>query len=222
MPTSTAPLTRSVFLTGGTGYVGSRLIRALTARGHSVRALTRAASAGRLPTGCEPVIGDALDASTFARALRADDTFVQLVGTPHPSPAKAAEFERVDFVSVRESVRAARERGVAHFVYVSVAHPAPIMRAYIDVRVRGEGLIRDSGLPRTILRPWYVLGPGHRWPYVLVPLYAALSLIPSSRESARRLGLVSISQMVRALVTAVENPPLLERVMEVPDIRRAR
>src|SRR4051794_699888 len=98
---------RDVFVTGGTGYIGSRVIPALLARGHRVRALVRASSQPRLPRGCAPVIGDALDASTFSSHVAGCDTFLQLVGTPHPGPSKAAEFERVDFVSARESARAA-------------------------------------------------------------------------------------------------------------------
>lgn len=195
---------------------------ALLERGHSVRGLARASSAHRLPAGCAPVIGDALDRRTFASAIRAGDTFVQLVGTPHPSPRKAADFERVDFVSARESVRAAAEAGVRHFVYVSVAQPAPIMGAYIDVRRRAEALIGDARLRATILRPWYVLGPGHRWPYALLPLYWVMERLPSTRASAQRLGLVTLEQMVRALVAAVEQPPEQLRILEVPEIRGVR
>jgi uncharacterized protein YbjT (DUF2867 family) len=211
---------RRVFVTGATGYVGRPLVDALVARGHEVRALARAASVTRLPRGCRPVIGDALVAESFSSAIGPGDTVVQLVGTPHPSPSKATEFERVDFASVRASVRAAAERGVSHFVYVSVAHPAPVMHAYVDVRRRGEALIHDAGLPATILRPWYVLGPGHRWPYALLPLYWAMERLPATRPSALRLGLVTLAQMVRALVHAVEHPPAHSRIVEVPEIRR--
>jgi len=107
---------------------------------------------------------------------------------------------------------------------VSVAHPAPAMHAYIAARVAGEAAIADAGITATILRPWYVLGPGHWWPIVLTPCYAIGELLPSTRESARRLGLVSIAQMVRALVQAVESPPpaRTQRIVEVPYIRRAQ
>ena len=215
-------MTRQVFVTGGTGYVGSRLVAELVARGHAVRALVRPGSEAKLPRGAEAVVGDALDHATFAGAVRPGDTFVQLVGTPHPSPRKAAEFRAVDLVSARESVAAAKERGVAHFVYVSVAHPASVMRAYQEVRIAGEAMVREAGLPATFVRPWYVLGPGHRWPYLLLPLYALLERIPATREQARRLGLVTLDDMVAALVQAVEDPPEGARVVEVPAIRGAR
>ena len=181
----------------------------------------RAESAGRVPVGATSVVGNALDASTFAPAVTAADTIVHLVGTPHPSPKKAAEFRRVDLPSILASVEAARRAGVPHLVYVSVAHPAPVMHAYIEVRSAGERAIAEAGLTATILRPWYVLGPGHRWPYLLVPFYAIARLMPSRRETARRLGLVTVRQMVDALVQAVEHPPAAGqiRIVEVPEIR---
>jgi len=210
-----------VFVTGGTGYIGRRLIEALLARGHRVRALVRPESAGRVPAGAITVVGNALEASSFAAAVTPADTIVHLVGTPHPSPSKAAEFQRVDRPSILATVEAARRAGAAHLVYVSVAHPAPVMHAYIEARSAGERAIADAGLTATILRPWYVLGPGHRWPYLLIPFYAVSRLIPSKRESARRLGLVTLPQMVNALVRAVENPPRPGqiRILEVPDIQ---
>ena len=170
------------------------------------------------------MIGNALDASTFAAAIPAGATFVHLIGTPHPNPSKAAEFERVDLASIRAAVEAAQRGGVQHFVYVSVAHPAPIMKAYIAVRMQGEALVRASGIRATILRPWYILGPGHRWPYALIPLYAAMRAIPSTRDRALRLGLVTRRDMIAALVRAVESPPSDEtaRTVEVPEYPRRR
>lgn len=112
--------------------------------------------------GAVAVTGDALDPEAIARALRSDDTLVHLVGAPHPNPSKAREFQLVDLPSIRASVTAARRVGIAHLVYVSVAQPAPMMRAFIAVRAQGEAMIREARLTGTILRPWYVLGPGHR------------------------------------------------------------
>src|SRR5436190_775417 len=129
---------RSVFVTGGTGYIGRPLIRALLDRGDAVHALVRPGSEHRLPAGATPHAGDAL--------------------------------------------------------------------------------VRATGNPSTILRPWYVLGPGHTWPYVLVPIYALLRVLPRTRDTARRLGLVTRAQMVDALAHAVANPPAGVRIVEVPEI----
>jgi len=210
----------NVFLTGGTGYIGSRLIPALHARGHVVRALIRRGSEEKLPPGAEPVIGDALRIDSYTRAIPPAATFVHLIGTPHPSPAKAKQFREIDLVSIQVASKAARETGVRHFVYLSVAHPARAMKAFIAVREQGEALLRASGLPATFVRPWYVLGPGHRWPYAILPVYWLLERIPSTRQSAQRLGLITIDQMIEALIWAVENPPEEIRILDVPQMRR--
>lgn len=210
-----------VFITGGTGYIGRPLIAALLQKGYPVHALVRPGAQARLPRGAVPIVGNALDASTFASAVPRGATAVHLVGTPRPNPAKAAEFQRVDVVSIRAMVTAALQADVRHIVYVSVAHPAPVMRAYIAARQEGETLVKATGTPATILRPWYVLGPGHYWPSVLIPLYAILRRLPQTRERAERLGLVTRRAMVAALVRAIETPPTTGvRIVEVPEIRR--
>jgi uncharacterized protein YbjT (DUF2867 family) len=105
----------------------------------------------------------------------------------------------------------------SHIVYISVAHPAPVMRAYVAARVEGEALVAASGIAATILRPWYVLGPGHRWPIVLAPLYALFRMIPATRASAQRPGLVTPTQVTATIVHAVANPPPSGlRIVEVP------
>jgi uncharacterized protein YbjT (DUF2867 family) len=212
-----------VLVTGGTGYVGRRLVAVLAARGHRVRVLARRSSLARVPMEAQPIVGDALNADSYTQAVRPGDTIVHLVGTPHPSPAKAAEFRRVDLPSIEAAVAAATRAGAAHLVYVSVAHPAPVMRAYIEVRSTGERLIEEAALTATILRPWYVLGPAHWRPIALLPLYAAASCVPSMRDGARRLGLVTLRQMIAALVRAVEQPPppATRRIVAVPEIRGA-
>ena len=209
----------SIFITGGTGYIGKPLIQQLIARGHRVRALVRAGSEKKLAAGCEAVAGNALDPSTYASLVAPSRTFVQLVGVSHPSPAKAAEFQAIDRASGLGAVQAAQDAGIQHFVYLSVAQPAPVMKSYIAVRAECERALLASGMDVTILRPWYVLGPGHRWPYALLPMYWLCERIPSTRGGARRLGLVTLAQMVRTLVSAAENPSIGARFINVPQIR---
>lgn len=209
----------NIFITGGTGYMGGKLIPELLQRGHQVRALVRSGSGKKLPSGCETVIGNALDASTYAANVNGCDTFVHLVGVPHPSPAKAKQFREIDLVAATASILAAQQASIQHFVYLSVAQPAPIMKIYQEVRAQAEQMLRDTGMNATFLRPWYVLGPGHWWPYALIPAYWLLGKIPSTRAGATRLGLVTLTQMTQALVRAVESPARGVRIVDVPGIR---
>jgi uncharacterized protein YbjT (DUF2867 family) len=211
----------NVFITGASGFMGRRLCAELLRRGHTVTGLVRPGSEQRLAPGCTTVIGNPLDPASYRDRVPGHDAFVQLVGVSHPSPAKAAQFRSIDLASTKASVENAAAAGIPHFVYVSVAHPAPVMREYIAARSEGEAAIGAAGLNATILRPWYVLGPGRLWPLLLLPGYWLFGLLPKTRESARRLGLVTLKQMVNALADAVEHPAKGMRIVEVPEIRAA-
>ena len=201
--------------------------RALTSKllelGHDVRALVRPGTQHRVVAGADAVELNLFDVNQLMNGLHGRDTVVHLIGTAHPNPSKAQEFLRVDLASAQACIAAASRAGVAHFVYVSVAQPAPVMKEYLSARAQAEHALHESGLAATVLRPWYVLGPGHRWPILLMPLYACAELVPGLRAGARRLGLVTLAQMTNALVGAVEQPPLAgsHRLVEVPQIRSA-
>lgn len=209
-----------VFVTGGTGDLGSPLIAELARRGKRVRALVRPGSAGKIRVPeVKVVTGDPLRTESFAHWVRGCETFVQLVGTPKPAPWKAAEFLAVDRPAAMAGIDAAHRADVRHFVYLSVAHPAPVMKAYIEVRRHCEDALAASGTKATVLRPWYVLGPRHRWPLAELPLCVLGESLPATRGGARRLGLVQHTEMVAALSWPVENPSERWRILDVPAIR---
>jgi len=118
---------QNVFVSGGTGYMGKALVKEL---------MTRPGSEGKVAAGAEAVSGNALEAESFTERIPPADTFVHLVGTSHPAPWKEREFRAVDLASLRASAGAAASAGVSHFFYVSVAHPALVMKAYIRVADR--------------------------------------------------------------------------------------
>lgn len=213
---------KPVFITGGTGYMGRRLIRKLIRKGHEVIALVRKGSEHKLPAGVKAIVANPFDAASFQTSVPNDAVFVQLLGVPHPSPRKKEAFYKIDLLSVKASADAASGAGVSHFVYVSVAMtPSNIMKDFQAVRKEGEAYIRSKGLPCTFIRPWYVLGPGHWWPVLLLPLYGIASLIPAWRSKAKAFGLVTIRQMVNTLANAVETDPRPIRLVEIEQIKKS-
>lgn len=212
-------MNNKIFITGGTGYIGSRVIPELIKNGFEVNALVRKGSEKKLAGGCNIIFGNALDKNSYKDKVIGCDTFIHLIGVHHPGPGKKDEFKKIDLVSIEQAVPAAVDAGIKHFIYLSVAHPAPIMKDFIEVRMKGEDLIRQSGMNASFIRPWYVLGPGHYWPYVLIPFYKLFEIIPSTKESAHRLGLVKIGQMVNCITFAALNPPNGIKVYDTSAIR---
>ena len=207
-----------IFVSGGTGFIGQAAIAELSRRGHHVTALARPGSQAKLPEDVEITLGDALDASTFN--CFNTNTFIHLVGTPHPAPWQRDQFEAVDLRSLQESVEVATRCRIRNFIYLSVAQPAPVMQAYWKVRAQCERILAATGMRATFLRPWYVLGPGRSWPNALKPLYAAAERVSCLQKGAQRLGLVTLEEMAAAIAWSVEHPPgPSPRILDVPEIR---
>ncbi len=213
---------KTIFITGGTGYIGTRLIILLLNAGYRVMALTRKGSENKVPAGAEIVMGNPFDANTFQQYIPADSVFIQLLGVAHPSPKKAKQFSEIDLRSVKASADAAVFSGVSHFIYVSVAmSPSKIMHAYQQVRKEGEEYCLRKKLNCTFIRPWYVLGPGHWWPILLLPFYGLAEIAPVLRKQARSKALVTIRQMLAILTTVAADEPAPLKIYEIKDIRKA-
>ncbi|MFN0117487.1 MAG: NAD(P)H-binding protein [Elusimicrobiota bacterium] len=210
---------KSIFITGGSGYIGKALIEELSKSNYSITVLCRKGSENKIQKKTNIVFGDALKAETFQHLIPENSVFIQLIGTPHPGPHKKDLFESIDLVSGLESVKAATQKKTSHFIYLSVAQPAPIMKDYIRVRSRVEQEIQLSGINATILRPWYVLGPEHYWPSVLIPFYQLVKIFPPLKKRIGRFEFVSLKEIVQNIVFSIQNPPNGIRVWEVPDIK---
>jgi len=211
-----------VFITGGTGYIGKRLIKILLGEGYQVTALVREQSLKKLPAGCTPVTGSPFDASSYAGSIPAECIFIHMIGVSHPGPKKRDLFYSVDLASLKVSVEAAVQAKAKHFIYISVAQsPTKVMADYQEARRQGEEAVLASGLASTFIRPWYVVGPGHYWPLLFQPLFKLLEIIPSTSAKARSLALVSLKQMLAALKHAVANLPRTgNHIVEVQAIKK--
>lgn len=210
-----------IFITGGTGYVGTRLIKQLVARGYDVTALVRKGSEAKLPKGVRGIVADPFEASTFQQWIPKGAVFVQLLGVSHPSPRKKEQFREIDLRSVKASADAAAAVGVSHFVYVSVAMAeSSVMKDYQAVRKEGEWYLQTKSFPCTFIRPWYVLGPGHWWPVLLLPVYGLAQFHEAWRKKAEAFSFVTIAQMLYILHKVIETPPVPRRTIEVKHIKK--
>jgi uncharacterized protein YbjT (DUF2867 family) len=230
-----------ILVAGGTGTLGTEVVRLLTGRGQAVRVLARDPSrAARLPAGVETVAGDVRDRATVAAAVAGCATVISAVhgfaGSGRPSP------ESVDRDGNRALLRAAAAAGVEHLVLVSVLdaapdHPMSLHRA----KYAAEQDLKARGLAWTIIRPgayletWVgivgaklatggpalVLGPG-RNPIAFVSARDVAAVVdlavgdPSLRGQVLELTgpeRLSFTQLADRLVTASGRPG---RVRHVP------
>lgn len=211
-----------IFITGGTGYIGKRLIKKLVAKGYDVTALVRKGSENKLPKGVRAIIADPFDASTFQEWIPRGAVYVQLLGVSHPSPRKKKLFRDIDLKSAMVSADAAEQVSASNFIYVSVAQaPSRLMKDYQQVRKEAEDYLKSKNLNCTFIRPWYVAGRGHWWPLFLLPFYGIAELVPSWRRKARPMALVTIWQMVKTMLHLIQSAPQKLRIVEIRQIRKS-
>ncbi len=101
---------RSIFLSGGTGYLGKSLSARLLARGHRLRVLARPGSEGKVEPGAMVVRWRCPESrDVYVVCWSRGPTFVHLTGVAHPAPWKEGQFRAIDLVSLRASAAAAKD-----------------------------------------------------------------------------------------------------------------
>ena len=206
-----------ILLTGGTGFVGSRIAHALRAEDRVVRALVRdGANAGRLEAwGCETVTGDMTDAASLRAAVEGCDTVIHLVAILQGKPS---DFERVMVQGTRELVAAAKEAGVRRFVLMSALGFDDRMKdlvPYYSAKWQMEQDVKASGLEHVIFRPSFIFGPegGALQQFKRIAKLAPVTPIPG--PGTQRIQPIWVDDVAAYFAAAVDEPEAANRTFEL-------
>lgn len=152
-----------VLVTGGTGFVGRHLCRALDDRGHDVTALSRHPDDVDLPAGVATVRGDVTEDSSLVDAVAGMDAVVHLVALSplFKTGGGADRHEQVTVGGTRNVVRAAESADVDRLVYLSALGIDPSSDVvYLRAKGRAEALVREADLDWVIVKPSIIFGEG--------------------------------------------------------------
>lgn len=211
-----------VFVTGGSGFVGSAVIEQLLEKGHEVRALVNRRDLG-FGERVSSVRGDLFDAEALQRGMSGADAVIHLVGIIMERPSKGVTFERIHHQGTRSVVDAARRAGVKRYVHMSALGTRPdAVSTYHKTKFAAEEYVRASGLDWTIFRPSMIHGPRGelmqmeaKWarkkapPFLFMPYFGAGAM---GRGGAGKLQPVSVKDVARAFVEALTNPKTIGEV----------
>ncbi len=149
-----------VLVTGGTGFVGPKIVRALRAEQREVRALVRRPEGGRplAAWGVELAVGDVTDAASVRAAVAGCTHVVHLVALIRGRPAT---FQRVMVDGFRNVLAAARDAAVGRVVLMSALGTNEATKdtvSYYRAKWQMERDLEASGLDHVIFRPSFVFG----------------------------------------------------------------
>jgi uncharacterized protein YbjT (DUF2867 family) len=199
-------------VTGGTGFVGSHLLRLAAEAGHELHALTRKAQP---PEPGIAWVEGALDrADSLSELCQGAEAVIHIAGLIN---GDRAAFRRVNVEGTHALIAAARQAGVRRFVHVSsLAAREPELSAYGASKAESEKLVRESGLDWTIVRPPAVFGPGDRETLELFRMAkrGLVALPPKGRFSV-----IHVEDLCRLLLALPERPETVGQLYEPDDGR---
>ncbi|MBA3738666.1 MAG: complex I NDUFA9 subunit family protein [Actinobacteria bacterium] len=199
-------------MAGGTGFIGSAVVRRLRARGRDVAVMSSdpERSRDRIESlGVAAVRGDVRDEASLRTALEGAEAVVQALTFPTfpvEKPSRGYTFEEYDHHGTARLVAAAADRGVRRFVYSSGVGAAPdAPEARYRAKWGGEEAIRSSGLEFAILRPSWAYGPDDRALNRFASLYRRLPFVPVVGDGRQRLQPVFVEDVAEAIVQATDS-----------------
>jgi NADH dehydrogenase len=203
-------------VTGGTGVVGTAVVRALHERGHQVRVLTRHAGRDQpwWPVGVDGWAGDVSNERSIRGAADGCDVVVHLAGivTEHPP---TSTFQSVNIEGTRYTVLEAERSDVRKLVYVSSLGADRGRSAYHRSKLVGEDILKTFTRDWVVLRPGAVYGPGDEHLSVLLQMVRTLPVIPTIGDGNQRFQPIWHVDFAAAVVASVERPDVRCEIYEV-------
>jgi nucleoside-diphosphate-sugar epimerase len=198
-------------ITGGTGFVGSRLIDTALLSGHEIQALTRREQPHR--DKVEWIRGDLDDRVALKRLVEDADAVIHVAGVI--SAPDEAGFEHGNVAGTLAMLAAATAGGVRRFVHVSsLAAREPRLSLYGASKARAEELVEGSGLDWSIVRPPAVYGPGDKETLELFKMAKrGLVLLPPSG----RVSMIHVDDLARLLLALTARGAPKKLVIEPDD-----
>ena len=197
-----------ILVTGGTGFIGRRIVHALRAEEQPVRALVRDLHRGETlrAWGCELAQGDVTDPESLRRAVEGCEAVVHLVAI---IAGKPAAFERVMAQGTRDLVAAAEEAGARRFVLMSalgVSERSRDLVPYYRAKWAMEEAVRASGLDYTVFRPSFVFGRDAGILPLFVRQVRLLPVVPVVGGGTKRLQPIWVDDVAAFFARSLSTP----------------
>jgi len=202
-----------LLVTGASGYIGGRLMRALHDAGARVRCMARRPDElrARIPEDVEVMRGDVLDAASLPAALDGVDTAYFLIH----AMATPRDFAREECEGARSFAQAALAAGVRRIVYLGGLGSDEGLSPHLASRHEVGRILRDSGVPTIELRASVILGSGSLSFELVRALVERLPVMLTPRWVSTRTQPIAIGDVIAYLAAAAKVPVHGSMIVEI-------
>jgi uncharacterized protein YbjT (DUF2867 family) len=204
-----------VLVTGGTGFVGPHVVRAIADKGHDLKLLVRDSTRSRELPG-RPVVGEMTNTVSLRSAVEDVEAVVHLVAIRQ---GREEQFKRVMEQGTRDLVAAAKDAGISRFVLMSAlgtSEETKDLVPYYHAKWEMEQAVKGSGLEHVIFRPSFVFGrEGGILPTFrkLAKLSPVTPIIGSGEQKIQPIWVDDVAAYFAAAATGAE--PVANRTFEL-------
>jgi NADH dehydrogenase len=203
-----------ILVTGGSGFIGRRLVTRLADSGNPVRVLARGQRRTELPASVEAVQGNVLNGDGLSEAMSGVEKVVHLVAIIRET--RDQTFEAVIRRGTERIVDAAKVAGVEKFVYLSAIGAQDDVRyPYLYAKWTAERAVTLSALNHTILRPSIVFGEGDEFINALAGLVRWNPIVPVAGNGKAKFQPIFVEDLVTCIVACLDNDAHNREVIEV-------
>ncbi len=197
---------RTIFIAGATGFVGSHIAKKFIANGHKAIGLVHKRSAENvkgLPT--EQREGSILDLNSLRAAMKGADAVADAVGII--KEVKGKTFDGIHRQGVENLIAAAKENGIKRFILISaLGADTGIDTPYFRTKEAGEKVLAASGLNWTIFRPSMIFGPGDGFATEMLAMMKKAPFMPVAGDGNYKLQMVYIADVAECVVKSLDKP----------------
>lgn len=204
-----------IIIAGGTGFVGSALIKRLSAEGHHITLIVRPGSKAKIPAHSE-IEAVSLDPGQPLTDLdKSCDVIINLVGIIREFPSKGVTFENAHFLVTRNLVDFAGENDIHRFLQMSALGVGPDGKTgYIRSKFRAEEYLMSSGLNWTIFRPSMIIGPGDHVTGMFSRMIKYSPVVPVIGNGEYKLQPVHVDDVCTAFIKSLGDDRSIGKVFE--------
>jgi NADH dehydrogenase len=204
-----------ILVTGGTGFVGSHIVKRLAMEKMKTRCLVRKGSnVGRLEElGIELAYGDLTDKESLKKALVGVETVIHLIGII--VERKGVTFEIIHSQGTRALVEACKDAVIKRFIYVSALGARENARSrYHITKWEAEQVIIKSGLEYVIFRPSIMIGEGGEFITMLSGIIKKAPMIPVIGAKSK-LQPIYVENTADCVLRSLADPKISNRIFEI-------